>query len=149
MKVKINGTNLPKIADKLMHVNYRAKAHTATASEIFDAAANAEQQLRNLGFTQKERVGAIAIYQSGSNVPQSYRYQRIINRCTMYRGSSGWFVTDITPLDVWPNIKRGVFITLTADQDAIAVTKLRDNYRIAKPQPVETAQPTVTAQPSA
>jgi len=128
MKIKIAATNLSAIAAALSASCGRATSHTASASDVLTAASQAEAQLNALCLSKSLRVGATAIYQSGGTVANAYKYARTVSRVTLARGASDWFVTAICTADVFPSAHGGVYLTLTAEQDAAVVAKVRASY---------------------
>jgi len=130
MKLKI--TALDAISTALAASSGRATSHTAKVGDIVAAATNAEAQLVSLGLSKTNRIGAVANYQSGGSVANSYKYSRTVSRVTLARSASGWFVTAICTADVYPSAKGGVYLTLSPEQDAAIVAKLRSSYSISK-----------------
>lgn len=140
MKLKITESNREAIATLLKEVNGRAAQHTASTTDIFIAAVEAEQKLASLGLTKAERVGSTAKYRSGGTVPASYKYTRVITHVEMARGSSAWYITLACTAEVWPNYDGNVWVTLTAEQDQIVVGKFRRQYLVHQtPAPVAVA----------
>ena len=130
MKLKIDSTNSAAIDAALAAANGRASQHTAGVGDITSAATQAEAELTRLGLPASRRTGAIVHYTSGGSVPSSYKYQRTVTRARLIRGSSHWFLTEVSTASVWPNHKSGNSLTLTADQDAHLVAELRASYSV-------------------
>ena len=65
-------------------------------------------------------------------MPNAYKYSRTVSRVSLARSASGWFVTAICTADVFPSASGGVYLTLTAAQDAAVVAKVRASYSISK-----------------
>jgi hypothetical protein len=128
MKIKISSTNVSAIAAALSASCGRATSHTASAADVINAAIAAEFQLSALSLAKGLRVGATATYQSGGTVPNAYKYRRTVSRVTLARGASGWFITAVCTADVFPSAHGGVYLTLTAEQDAAVIAKVRASY---------------------
>ena len=58
-------------------------------------------------------------------------YWRAATRVTMIRRASGWFLTSVERTEVGQQGGGPGVLTLTAEQDAIAVKRTRAQYRIA------------------
>ena len=129
--MKINITNVPAISAALAAVNGRAISHTARTCDILHAAEEAEQQLISLGFTKEQRKGATVSYRSGSKVSKSYGGQRVVTVAKLVRGSSGWFVVELGTGNIWPEAWVGTFVTLSPEQDQLAVARFRSSYGVA------------------
>ena len=133
MKIKINETNRAAISAALAAANGKATAHTFNSAEdIIACAATAEAQLTALGIPKNERAGATAGASSGSKLPNAYKYSRITTRITITRGSSAWFLTEITTGETWDKKSGGTYLKVTSAQDATAVAKFRSSYSVQK-----------------
>ena len=133
MKLKISNDNAAALTELLEQINKRAATHTALAIDIIRAADEAEAGLAKLGLPKAERKGASVFFRSGYRVKHAYQYGRTVNHATLVRGSSGWFLTELTKDEVQPSAKPTLLTTLTREQDATVVEKLRENYFIAQP----------------
>jgi hypothetical protein len=133
MKIKIANTTdgSPVITEALAVVNGRAAAATATAVSIIDAAIYAESKLHALGIPKNKRTGATFRYTSGGSVARSYKYSRIVNVVTAVRGSAGWFITNITKSDLFPNQSGETKLGLKPEQIEIAVAQVRSQFYAA------------------
>ena len=133
MKIKINDQNRAAISTALAAANGKATAHTFTnPTDIIAAAADAEAQLAQLGIQKNERSGAKARASSGSKLPNAYKYRRITTRITITRGSSAWFLTEITTAETWDKSAGGTYLEVTSAQDAIAIAKFRSSYSMQR-----------------
>jgi len=129
MKIKI--TDLTALATALYASSGKATRYTASETDVFNAANQAEAKLVALGLANGKRAGATATYQSGGPVANSYKYCRTVSRVKLTRGASEWFVTNICTADVFPSDNGGVYLTLTTEQDAAVIAKVRASYSIA------------------
>jgi len=136
MKLKIsnNPEDLAKIEDVLQSVNKAATSHTySSASEILAIAQKAEEKLDQLLIPKKYRAGAIAAKTSGSKVPKSYRYRRIATYVKLVRGSRNWYLKCALKVEIYPDAPdRRLSLTLTQEQDKIAVENFRQGYHVAQ-----------------
>jgi len=143
MKLKIsdNPTDQAKIEDALRRVNGQAGLHTYTsASEIIAVAQEAEGKLDQLLLPKQQRAGAVAAKTSGSRMPGAYGYRRIATRIEMTRGARDWYLTHILKVEVFPeNPGRRLSLTLTQEQDKIAVEAFRKSYHVATASDVSAA----------
>jgi hypothetical protein len=133
MKIKITEKNSEAITSALAAVNGKATAHTFThAMSVLNAARDSERKLDDLGVPKGQRSGATARASSGGKLANAYKYTRVVSHITITRGSSAWFVTDIKAVDTWDKTAGGTYVTVTAEQDAIAIAKFRASYSVAK-----------------
>jgi hypothetical protein len=138
MKIKITSTTdlnalNASLASALASANGKASAHTASISDLIDAAAAAERQLAALGLPPSRRVGAQASHVSGGSVPNSYKFRRRVTYSTLTRGASDWFLTFCTSADAWPSVGGGTSILIPASADEYLVAKFRDRYAVIRP----------------
>jgi len=145
MKLKIsdNPTDQAQIEDVLRSVNGTATSHTySSASEILAIAQEAEAKLDQLLIPKKYRAGAIATKTSGSKVPKAYRYRRIATYVKLVRGSRDWYLTCVLKVEIYPDAPdQRLSLTLTQEQDKIAVEAFRKGYHVA----ASAAAPNATA----
>lgn len=120
------------IAAALAAANGRASAHTAAISDLIAAAHSAEEQIAALGLPPSRRIHAKARYVSGSRVPSTYKYKRLVTVATLVRGSAGWFLTDCITAAVWPSVIGGTTVSIPASADEYLVAKLRNRYAITR-----------------
>lgn len=129
MKIKITEANRQKINALLVEINGKSVSHTASAQNIFYLAAIMEVRLNNFGIAKKDRVGAKASGMSGGNVPNAYKYSRIVNTYTIERRSSDWFLIDAQRDEVWGNADKDR-LSLTVTQRDIAVSKFTAQFSV-------------------
>jgi hypothetical protein len=133
MKIKITEKNREAIDAALAKANGKAQAHTFTSASSVSASARiAEADLSDLGIPKSQRAGATARASSGSRLPNAYKYRRVISHITITRGSSAWFLSEISTVETWDKSAGGTYLTVTAAQDAIAIAKFRSSYSVAK-----------------
>jgi hypothetical protein len=121
MKIKIE-----KCADALAAVNGDAREHTYTALDLNMVADRAEAQMAALGLTLAQRAGAVVHCVSGGNVPNAYKYSRVLTRAALTRTSGGWWLTGAHRVSGWAGFEA---LYLTPGQDAAAIAHLRKGYR--------------------
>ena len=81
-----------------------------------------------MGLTKAQRIGASLFVTSGSKLPSAYKYKIIVNRAKITRTSTGWTLVELKILEQWEG---GQFVLmLLPEQDAIAIAKTRERYRI-------------------
>ncbi|MEI6793897.1 MAG: hypothetical protein WCL05_01510 [Verrucomicrobiota bacterium] len=134
MKIKITIENKAAIEAALKAVNGRAESHAYTTwGELAGLATDAETRLAAL-LAKKDWQGARLTATSGDKVPSAYKYSRSATHVEIERGASAWFLTYVSAGRIYAS-GGGAHLTLTAAQDAEAVTRLRARYHIARPKP--------------
>jgi len=135
--------NADLVAAWLAEANGRASRHTFTAwSDIEAEASTAESKLDKLGIPKAERAGAKLIAQSGSVLPNAYRYTARGTVITLLRRSSGWYLETVSGYDLCPKHVPGHMLHLTPEQDAKAIEVLRHHYAIQRPRVLSAAERT-------
>ena len=129
MKIKITEANRLKIHALLVEINGKSVSHTASAQNIFDLAGLMEVRLDKLNIAKKDRAGAKASGMSGGDVPNAYKYSRIVNTYTIERKSSDWFLIDAQRDEVWGNASKDK-LSLTVAQRDIAVSKFTAQFSV-------------------
>ena len=129
MKIKIVESNRTAINIMLGEINGKSLAHTAHASHIFELAELMEMRLEKFSIPKKDRAGAKASGMSGGNVPNAYKYSRIVNIYTIERKSSDWFLIDTQRDEVWGNASKDR-LSLTPAQRDIAVSKFTAQFSV-------------------
>ena len=129
--MKINIADTEAVRAALAAVNGRAERHAYTLpTEILAVAYDAERALERLDVPKAARKGARYVSQSSGNLPNAYKYKAIGTTVTLVRGAAGWFLADVAACDIWPGKAPFQRLTLTPDQDAVAVAALRKAYRV-------------------
>lgn len=129
MKTKINDKNSAAIEAALTKANGKAFAHTfVNAEEIIQASMQAEAQLEKLALAKGSRSGATATANSGGSVANAYKYTRITTTAQMVRGSSAWFLTEVSAGETFRKTAGETFVSLTSAQDAEVSAKFRSQY---------------------
>jgi len=134
MKMKIVEANRRAINILLGEINGKSLSHTAHDKHIFELAELMEMRLEKFSIAKKDRSGARASGMSGGDVPNAYKYSRIVNTYTIERKSSEWFLIDAQRTEVWGNASKDR-LSLTVDQRDIAVGKFTAQFSV---QPVVT-----------
>ena len=129
MKIKIVEANRRAINITLGEINGKAVSHTAHDKHIFELAELMEMRLEKYGIAKKDRSGARASGMSGGDVPNAYKYSRIVNTYTIERKSSEWFLIDAQRDEVWGNASKDQ-LSLTPAQRDIAVSKFTAQFSV-------------------
>ena len=129
MKIKITEANRLKIHALLVEINGKSVSHTASAQNIFDLAGLMEVRLDKLNIAKKDRAGAKASGMSGGDVPNAYRYSRIINSYDIERGASDWFLIYAKRDETYGNAAKP-HLSLTPAQRDIAVSKFTAQFSV-------------------
>jgi hypothetical protein len=129
MKIAINADNAAKIEAALKVINREAVAHTFTTfDQIAREADNAERAVLAL-VNKGDAKGAYYVTISGEAVPNAYKYARIGTKVVIERGPKGWFIVELRCAPVY-QAAGPKWLTLTAEQDAKAIERLRKSYRV-------------------
>ena len=130
--MKINLADTEAVRAALVAVNGKAERHAYTLpTEILAVADDAERQLARLDVPKAARRGARYVSQSGSKLPGAYKYTATGTVITLVRGAAGWFLVDVAACDIRPGHAPFQRLTLTQDQDAIAIAAVRRQYGVA------------------
>ena len=129
MKIKIVEANRRAINVLLGEINGKSVSHTAHDKHIFELAELMEMKLEKFGIAKKDRSGAKASGMSGGDVPNAYKYSRIVNSYTIERKSSDWFLIDARRDEVWGNASKDK-LSLTVAQRNIAVSKFTAQFLV-------------------
>jgi len=131
MKIKIVEANRPKIYALLNEINGKSVSHTASAQNIFNLAELMEIQLMKLNIAKKDRSGATASSMSGGDVPNAYKYSRIVTIFDIERGASDWFLIVAKKDETYGNAAKPR-LSLTTVQRDIAVSKFTEQFSVQK-----------------
>lgn len=129
MKIKIVEGNRTKIHALLGEINGKSVLHTASAENIFKLAEHVEMQLCKFSIAKKDRNGATASGMSGGDVPNAYKYSRIINDYKIERGASDWFLIAVSKYANYGNSAKPR-LSLTPAQRDIAVSKFTAQFSV-------------------
>ena len=129
MKIKIVEANRRAINILLGEINGKSLAHTAHDKHIFELAELMEMRLEKFGIAKKDRAGAKASGMSGGDVPNAYKYSRIVNSYTIERGASDWFLIAANKIDNWGNASKDQ-LSLTPAQRDLAVSKFTAQFSV-------------------
>ena len=127
MKIKVSS---PKLAHALAIANGKCTAHTARISDFLGSALRAEMELQDLKLPKNKRIGAGFVFESGTKMPSSYKYRRIITRASLVRGARDWFVKTICTVEVWPSGGGGSLLLLTQSQADCAIAEFKEKFRV-------------------
>ena len=131
MKIKIVEANRTKIDALLQEINGKSVSHTASQQNIFDLAEMMELRLNKFGIAKKDRKGAIASGMSGGDVPNAYKYSRIVTSYNIERGASDWFLIAAKKDETYGNAAKPR-LSLTVVQRDIAVSKFTAQFSVQK-----------------
>jgi len=131
MKIRIVEANRTKIHALLQEINGKSVSHTASQQNIFDLAEMMELRLNKFGIAKKDRKGAIASGMSGGDVPNAYKYSRIVTSYDIERGASDWFLIVAKKDETYGNAAKPRLI-LTVVQRDIAVHKFTSQFSVQK-----------------
>jgi hypothetical protein len=127
--IKIEDKNGEPIKRQLAIVNGRHTQHTfADYLDVRLCVQKAEAKLHELIPAAKYHVGAQAVCISGAPVPKTYKYRRTGTRIRLERRASGWFLTEVEPVNLWQRDGGTVRVYLTAEQNEKALTLFRASY---------------------
>ena len=138
MKIKITEANRRAINILLGEINGKSLSHTASQQNIFDLAEFMEVRLDKLNIAKKDRSGALASGMSGGDVPNAYKYSRIVNSYHIERGSADWFLIAADKIDNWGNAAKP-HLSLTPAQRDIAVSKFTAQFSVQAVVPLAVA----------
>ena len=131
MKIKIVEANRRAINILLGEINGKSLSHTAHNKHIFELAELMEMKLEKFSIAKKDRSGALASGMSGGDVPNAYKYSRIVNSYHIERGSADWFLVAAVKIDNWGNAAKP-HLSLTPAQRDIAVLKFTAQFSVQK-----------------
>ena len=128
--IKINTANIAVIQAALASANGKACTHTFTTDEIINVTEAAEAEVIGLLGNKKDAVGATIHARSGDKVPNVYKYGRQVNRITIQRRSSGWWLVYIGCTTITEKCGAYSRLTLTPKQDALAIARFKKSYEV-------------------
>lgn len=131
MKIKIVEANRRAINILLGEINGKSLSHTAHDKHIFELAELMEMKLEKFSIAKKDRSGALASGMSGGDVPNAYKYSRIVNSYHIERGSADWFLVAAVKIDNWGNAAKP-HLSLTPAQRDIAISKFTAQFSVQK-----------------
>lgn len=123
-------TNTAAVTARLAEVNGRASSHTATPSDLLRDADRLERLLEAFVLRKKERVGAVAIVESGARTPAAYKYHVTRNRCTLVRVRSGWALTFVGKVVAWGSSQPRESLALTQQQADFAKERFAARFAV-------------------
>ena len=129
MKIKIVEANRRAINVLLGEINGKSVSHTANDKHVFELAELMEMRLEKFSIPKKARAGAKASGMSGGNVPNAYKYSRVVNTYTIERGASDWFLVAANKTETWGNASKDK-LSLTVAQRDIAVSKFTAQFLV-------------------
>lgn len=133
--IKIIAANAAELTVALKAANSRSTEHTLTDGEFILAIAEKfEDKLHHLIGNKKLANGARAVWVSGVQLPNAYKYKRTVTRLTLERRSTNWWLVSATAEQAYKDAGPE-YLILTPEQDAAAHAILRRQYRLAPVAP--------------
>lgn len=128
--IKVCEANKTAIEAALKAANGKAYDHAYTTYDEIESEANAAEKKLLALVPKSQAPGASFASTSGNAVPNAYKYARKATRIKLERRSAAWWLTEVEATEVY---KEGgkCRLTLTASQDAKAVSEIRARYSIA------------------
>ena len=146
--IKIIAGNADALAAVLKAANGRSTGHTLTSGAfVLSIASTFEEKLNTLTGNKKLAGGAKAVWVSGVQLPNAYKYKRIVTRLSLERRSADWWLVDIQALEAYKDAGPE-YLILSVDQDAAAVAKFRRQYSRATPVSEPVAAATLESDPA-
>jgi hypothetical protein len=127
MKIKINETNRQKIEDVLDRMQKGASARTQSFDSIETFAAEAEAHLDQFDVLKKLRP-RISVTIADMVQAASYKYSYESTQITITRGSTDWFLTDVSRINGWPGNKDIWRVTPTPEVLDFLRNKIVDDF---------------------
>lgn len=132
--VRVCPENQDALSKWLDRVNEKACEHVFKPCALLKLAQDAERRLDGTGLSKAARRGALFYVQSGTVMPKSYRYQRIVNVAALRRGARDWSLVKLTRDMAWPNGQLvnpcSLGLRLTPEQNVFVAEALRKRYRV-------------------
>ena len=133
-KFKIN-INSRKACDVIKNIQWKAKTHTFSDSDIAGMESAAEKSLIELGLPLSLRQGAIVQIRSGTAVPKAYKYPRIVSFVTLTRGKTAWFLTEAWLQNMRDVKAGGASTSITLKQYEYVLAQFRTKFSIQTEEP--------------
>lgn len=133
LNIKVTKENTSAIESALKAANGRAKGHTYTVYSEVEGIANAyEKKVIALVGAKARAIGAKVSFQSGDELPNAYKYKRLVTVGAIERRASGWFLISLGCVEGYNEAGREKLV-LTKSQDGVAIEQLRKQYSV-KPE---------------
>lgn len=121
--IKITAQNAAKIEDALKEVNGKATSFALTSFyDVFDISGMADDKLGHL--PKKEKKGTEVFYTPCGPYASAYKYGAKSTSIKMERRATGWFLTDVKEVTVYPGQNAKLTIKVTDEQKE----KITKNY---------------------
>lgn len=125
--MKINIAHTGKIESALGRVQRGASARLQAVVDVRGLALGAELRLESLGIPKTIRAGALcSAYEAG--LPGSYAHGASTTRVELVRGSTDWFVINISRIGIWPNEASKRSLRLHSEQRDYLAAKLEKPF---------------------
>ena len=121
--IKVIEKNRAAIETMLSTVNGRAISFAIiNVDEVEEFAAKAECQLEQI-LVKKDRVGATALVTGRGPSANSYRYPVATTELSLIRRATGWFLSEVKKVHVYPKTPERVSLRITPKQCETAKTR--------------------------
>lgn len=131
MKINIVDKNFEKINAALKNINGKSTSHTFNdVSEFRFKLKGIKQNLLDIIGSQLAANLSIIEITSSSPVSSSYKHTRIANKIIILYKNKNFYIIDILRISIFPDQGGTIKYYLTAEQDEIAVKKLRKKYNL-------------------
>jgi len=131
-KIKINSREACAVIN---NIQWKAKTHTFSDSDIAGMESVAEKSLIELGLPLSLRQGAIVQIRSGAAVPKAHKYPRIVSFVTLTRGKSAWFLTEAWVQNSRDTKAGGASPSITPKQYEYVLAKFKTKFSIQVEEP--------------
>jgi len=129
--IKIEAKNAAAIESALKAVNGKSEAHAFTTfNEILFMSEEAEDAIDRLKLPKANRAGAAWRETSGTSVPNSYKGKRNGTRVTIERRSGGWYLTEITQVELYQQGGGAGRLRVTQAQADDAVARFKAGFSV-------------------
>jgi hypothetical protein len=129
--IRITESKIDELARALEAVNGAAVEHVFFAKHLFPLKDDAERRLLLL-LLKRDAVGARYRAISGHPVAGAYSYKRAATTVLLERRKTGWFLIEVEPIKLWPNQGGSRSLSLTEQQDRLAVAGFRSTYSVLR-----------------
>ena len=132
MRIKVTDDNYERLEAALDSANGNSRRHTATAGDVQNLAARAEETLKASGLPASARVGAKVVWHGAGASALAYRYMMARTCITLIRGGKHWYMTDAKRVDVSPKRSEHYRICISAAQRDRIVAAARRTVEVRR-----------------
>lgn len=137
MKINISRTeaNVAAVEAALAAVNGKAEAFTITSWwAVSEVAKEAEERLRVAGIPKEARKGAKVFHTPAGPTATAYRYPVASTEIEITRGASGWYLTFVRRVTIYPCRTAETHTLISPEQRAIIIDHALDPFRVVAPE---------------